>query len=126
MKFKDLNKIKNGIVKIGTTIILIFSISLNSIFISFGNINYSNNTQILNEVNEEVKTQNGFTLLENAKEVLLALKPDVCIITTMSLLKDCKEALVLCASLGINAITTCEEAFYSANSNPNPLLTSSF
>lgn len=69
MKFKDLNKIKNGIVKIGTTIILIFSISLNSIFISFGNINYSNNTQILNEVNEEVKTQNGFTLLENAKEV---------------------------------------------------------
>ena len=55
--------------KIGTTIILIFSISLNSIFISFGNINYSNDTQILNEVNEEVKTQNGFTLLENAKEV---------------------------------------------------------
>lgn len=69
MKFKDLNKIKNGIVKIGTTIILIFSISLNSIFISFGNINYSNDIQILNEVNEEVKTQNGFTLLENAKEV---------------------------------------------------------
>ena len=55
MKFKDLNKIKNGIVKIGTTIILIFSISLNSIFISFGNINYSNDTQILNEVNEEMK-----------------------------------------------------------------------
>ena len=71
MKFKDLNKIKNGIVKIGTTIILIFSISLNSIFISFGNVNYSNNTQIqiLNEVNEEVKTQNGFTLLENQKDV---------------------------------------------------------
>lgn len=71
MKFKDLNKIKNGIVKIGTTIILIFSISLNSIFISFGNVNYSNNTQIqiLNEVNEKVKTQNGFTLLENQKDV---------------------------------------------------------
>lgn len=69
MKFKDLNKIKNGIVKIGTTIILIFSISLNSIFISFGNVNYSDDTQIqiLNEVNEEVKTQNGFTLLENQK-----------------------------------------------------------
>lgn len=71
MKFKDLNKIKNGIVKIGTTIILIFSISLNSIFISFGNVNYSDDTQIqiLNEVNEEVKTQNGFTLLENQKDV---------------------------------------------------------
>jgi len=57
--------------------------------------------------------------VEDAKEVLSSLKPDICIVTTMSLLKDCADALKLCASLGINAITTCEEAFYSANSNPN-------
>lgn len=57
--------------------------------------------------------------VENAKELLQTLKPDICIITTMSLLNDCSEALKLCASLGINAITTCEEAFFSANSNPN-------
>lgn len=56
---------------------------------------------------------------DDAKELLSSLKPDVCIITTMSLLKDCEEALMLCATLGINAITTCEEAFFSANSNPN-------
>lgn len=56
---------------------------------------------------------------EDAKEVLSSLKPDICIITTMSLLKDCSEALILCASLGINAITTCEEAFFASNSNPN-------
>lgn len=56
---------------------------------------------------------------EDAKELLSSLKPDICIVTTMSLLKDCSEALLLCASLGINAITTCEEAFFSANSNPN-------
>lgn len=55
---------------------------------------------------------------EEAKELLSSLKPDICIITTMSLLNDCSEILMLCASLGINAITTCEEAFYSKNSNP--------
>lgn len=57
--------------------------------------------------------------VEDAKEVLSSLKPDICIVTTMSLLKDCEDALKLCASLGINAITTCEEAFFSSNSNPN-------
>lgn len=57
--------------------------------------------------------------IENAKEVLSNLKPDICIVTTMSLLNDVKDALLLCASLGINAITTCEEAFYPMNSNPN-------
>ncbi|MBQ9834389.1 MAG: dihydrodipicolinate reductase [Bacilli bacterium] len=55
----------------------------------------------------------------NAREVLNKLKPDACIITTMSLLSDIKDAALLCAELGINAITTCEEAFFSGNSNPN-------
>ncbi len=53
-----------------------------------------------------------------AEELLNELKPDVCIVTTMSLLSDVEEALMLCAKLGINAITTCEEAFFSYNSNP--------
>ncbi len=57
--------------------------------------------------------------LEDAKNVLTKTKPDICIITTMSLLNDVKDAMLLCASLGINAITTCEEAFYPQNSNPN-------
>ena len=56
---------------------------------------------------------------KDAKEVLINNKPDVCLVTTMSLLSDVKDALMLCASLGINVITTCEEAFYSWNSNPN-------
>lgn len=54
-----------------------------------------------------------------AEEILSELKPDICIVTTMSLLEDCKGILLLCAKLGINAITTCEEAFYPFNSNPN-------
>ena len=56
--------------------------------------------------------------IDEAEKVLIETKPDVAIVTTMSLLNDVKESLMLCAKLGINAITTCEEAFYSWNSNP--------
>ena len=55
---------------------------------------------------------------KNAEELLRTVKPDICIVTTMSLLSDLEEPLMLCARLGINAITTCEEAFFSYNSNP--------
>ena len=55
---------------------------------------------------------------EDAKEMLKNTKPDICIVTTMSLLNDLENPLMLCAELGINAITTCEEAFYPMNSNP--------
>ena len=58
------------------------------------------------------------TRLEDAENLLKELKPDIAIVTTMSLIKDVEEALMLCAKLGINAITTCEEAFFPANSNP--------
>ncbi len=58
------------------------------------------------------------TALEDAEKLLTELKPDICIVTTMSLLSDVEESLLLCAKLGINAITTCEEAFFSYNSNP--------
>lgn len=59
------------------------------------------------------------TSLDDAEETLRKLKPDIAIVTTMSLIKDVKDALMLCAKLGINAITTCEEAFFPENSNPN-------
>ena len=57
--------------------------------------------------------------LEDARKVLEETRPDACIVTTMSLLSDLEDALLLCAELGVNAITTCEEAFYPWNSNPN-------
>lgn len=56
--------------------------------------------------------------LDDAEKVLTQTKPDICIVTTMSLISDVKDALLLCAKLGINAITTCEEAFYPENSSP--------
>ena len=56
--------------------------------------------------------------IENVREVLKETKPDICIVTTMSLLADIYEIYKICAELGINAISTCEEAFYPMNSNP--------
>lgn len=66
------------------------------------------------------KSPMGITVTDakDAESLLKELQPDICIVETMSLLNDVKEALLLCARLGINAITTCEEAFYSFNSNP--------
>ena len=55
---------------------------------------------------------------ENAREMLEETRPDIVIVTTMSLIKDLENPLMLCAELGLNAITTCEEAFYPENSNP--------
>ena len=54
----------------------------------------------------------------NAETLLKELKPDIVIVETMSLLNDIKDAFMLCAKLGINAISTCEEAFFPFNSNP--------
>ena len=56
--------------------------------------------------------------VQDAENMMKETKPDIAIITTMSLIKDVEESLMLCAKLGINAITTCEEAFYPMNSNP--------
>ncbi len=58
------------------------------------------------------------TSSENAKEMMQVTKPDICVITTRSLISELEEPYMLCAELGINAISTCEEAFYPQNSNP--------
>lgn len=70
--------------------------------------------EILGTENKGVKV----TSTENARQMLQQVKPDIAIVTTMSLISDVEDALTLCAELGINAITTCEEAFYPGNSNP--------
>ena len=55
---------------------------------------------------------------KNFDAFLKKVKPDVAVITTMSLIVDVEDALAICAQNGVNAITTCEEAFYPQNSNP--------
>ena len=73
------------------------------------------------DIGEIIECENKGVIVNDvskAREVLETTKPDACIVTTMSLLSDLEEALLLCAELGVNAITTCEEAFFSWNSNP--------
>ena len=55
---------------------------------------------------------------KDARDMLSQVKPDICVVTTRSLIAEVDEPLMMCAELGINAITTCEEAFYAQNSNP--------
>lgn len=74
------------------------------------------------DIGEVMGTENkGVTVvpIEQAEQTLKETKPDIVIVTTMSLIQDVRDALLLCAKLGLNAITTCEEAFYPMNSNPN-------
>lgn len=54
--------------------------------------------------------------IDKIDEVFAEIKPDACIITTMSLMHELKDAMMACARNGVNAITTCEEAFYPWNS----------
>ncbi len=55
---------------------------------------------------------------KNFKAGLLKKKPDVVIVTTRSLIGELEDVLTICAECGVNAITTCEEAFFPQNSNP--------
>ncbi len=70
--------------------------------------------EIMGCENKGIKVQN----VNQTETLLLDTKPDIVIVMTMSLLADVEDILLLCAKLGINAITTCEEAFYPINSNP--------
>ena len=74
------------------------------------------------DIGEIMGTENKGVKVVSATEaenLLKETRPDVAIVTTMSLIKETEEPLMLCAKLGINAITTCEEAFYPMNSNPS-------
>ena len=67
-----------------------------------------------NEKLYKVKVQDA----KNFEKFLMSHEVDIVIVTTMSLLADCGDALLTCAKCGVNAITTCEEAFFPQNSNP--------
>ena len=56
--------------------------------------------------------------VKNLEASLKKNKPDVAIITTMSLMSDIYDVMMTCAKCGVNAISTCEEAFFPANSSP--------
>ncbi|GAB1476436.1 dihydrodipicolinate reductase [Bacillota bacterium] len=55
---------------------------------------------------------------KDAGRIMSELKPDVCVVATMSTMADIKEAFTICAENGVNAISTCEESLYPWNSSP--------
>lgn len=55
---------------------------------------------------------------KNADSMLAKLKPDVCVVATLSTMADIKEAFAVCAKNGVNAISTAEEAIFPWNSSP--------
>lgn len=69
----------------------------------------------------ETETEYGVVVnhADGFEKFLQEQRPDAVIVTTMSLFKDVYNALEVCARCGVNAISTCEEAFYPQNSNPN-------
>jgi len=69
-------------------------------------------SEILNIKGDICKVDDIKTLDARLKEI----KPDIAIITTMSLMSDLHDVMMICANNGVNAITTCEEAFYPWNS----------
>lgn len=73
------------------------------------------------DINYITKDNNTGVLISDIKDLekkIMENKPDIAIITTMSLLNDIEKEARICLKCGVNVITTCEEAFYSSNSNP--------
>ena len=58
------------------------------------------------------------TGIDDVDSLFSSVNADACIITTMSLMSDLESAMLTCAKHGVNAISTCEEAFYPMNSSP--------
>ena len=55
---------------------------------------------------------------EDFERFLQSHEVDVAVITTTSIFAENYPAYEICAKNGVNAISTCEEAFYAQNSNP--------
>ncbi|CAK7038470.1 hypothetical protein [Tissierella sp.] len=56
--------------------------------------------------------------VSEADRILSELKPDICIITTTSFMKEIKDIMLICAKNGVNAISSSEESLYPWNSSP--------
>lgn len=73
------------------------------------------------DIGELLGTENKGVIINygtEARRILEETKPDVCIVETMAILPDVEDILLLCAELGIDVLTTNEEAFYPWNSRP--------
>ena len=58
------------------------------------------------------------SIRSDAEEVFSECDADACVIATRSLMPEVYDAFALAAKHGVNAISTCEEAFYPWNTPP--------
>ena len=79
------------------------------------------NNKIGKNISDIIDIESNIIVQDNSalKDFLVNNKPDIVIVTTMSLIKDVEDVLTICAECGVNAITICEEAFYPQNSHPS-------
>lgn len=80
-----------------------------------------NESIIGKDIGEIMESENKGIVVEDIHKldnILKTIKPNIAIITTMSLINDLHDVLRICVSNGVNVITTCEEAFFVENSNP--------
>ena len=74
------------------------------------------------DISYVMETEDKQVVIESADKletIIKERKPDIAIITTKSLLEDIRDIARICLSNKVNVITTCEEAFFSSNSNPS-------
>lgn len=90
----------------GADIVAAFDVDANKFGLDIG--------KIMETENKDIYVED----IKNIKSRLKEIKPDIAIVTTMSLLSDLENILRSCVSCGVNVITTCEEAFFASNSNP--------
>lgn len=69
----------------------------------------------------ELDTKTGIVIRPTSEVLndLKILKPDACVVMTLSLLDDIKDIFKICAENGVNAISTAEEAIFPWNSKPH-------
>ncbi len=90
----------------GAQVVAAFDISSDIIGKDIGELTGSSNTGIT------------VTAFDNADITLSQVKPDICIIATVSTLNGIIDTIKLCAKHGCDIVTTCEEAAFPWNSVP--------
>lgn len=81
-----------------------------------------NPTVIGKDIGDIIGGEKTGILVSDAKDagkIMAEIKPDVCVVATMSTMADIKDSFTICAENGVNAISTCEEALYPWNSSPD-------
>lgn len=72
-------------------------------------------------IGQEFESLSGKHIVQDAgafEDFLKSNKVDIVVVTTRSFIRELEGVLSICANLGVNAITICEEAFYPKNSSP--------